>query len=171
MSKSPRYMQYPESPIENYGYRSNRRYDEIHDVYDDDDICEVCEISTPHYNCNKCARSICGEGECCITFPHHKNTTYFVCMSCTNEISIKLILQIDLGKLVLLKEKIRSGTTCNSVCSSRTTSLSSCSTNMNSIGTLSDDGGYSLSNSDCWRSSLTSCGERSDSITSSNSSD
>jgi len=168
MSKSPRHLQYPDPQITLHDYRCNGIYDEI---YDQDDICEVCELNTPHYNCNKCARSICGEEECCITFPHYGKTTYFVCMSCANEISMKLILQIDLGKLILLKEKIRTGTTCSSVCSSRTSSRGSCSTNMNSIGTFSDDWRSSLSNSDCWRSSLVNSDERSDSLTSSNSSD
>ncbi len=167
MSISPRHQQYPDPQIILHDYRCNRIYDEF---YDSDDICEVCETNTPQYNCNKCARSICGEEECCITFPHYRNTTYFVCMSCANEISMKLILQIDLGKLILLKEKIRTGTTCSSVCSSRTTSRSY-STNTNSISPLSSDWGSSLSNSDCWRSSLVNSDERSDSLTSSNSSD
>lgn len=59
-------------------------------------------------------------------------------MNCVNVISVKLILQIDLGKLELLKEKIRTGSTCNSVCSSRTTSRSSYSDNTNSISSLSE---------------------------------
>ena len=66
--------------------------------------------------------SICDDEECSMKFPHYYNTTFFVCMSCADTISLKLILQIDLGKLKLLKNKIRTGTTCNSVCSSRTTS-------------------------------------------------
>ena len=101
---------------------------------DDDDTCDICKTSTVQYNCNKCANSICGESECCLIFPHYCNTTYFVCSECVDEISQNLILQIDLGKLVLLKEKIRAGTTTNSPCSSRTNSGYS-----NSISSKSDD--------------------------------
>ena len=153
MSISPRHQQYPDPRTTINHYKCNGIYDE---VYDQDDICEVCKINTPYYNCNKCAQSICGEDECCLTFPHYGNTTYFVCMSCANAISLKLILQIDMGKLILLKEKIRTGTTCSSVCSSRTTSRSY---STNTISPLSSEWGSLLMNSD----------ERSNSLTSSNS--
>ena len=176
MSKSPRYLQYPEPLITIPGYKRyySKNYEnyENYDIYDSDDNCEVCEKNYPRYNCNTCAKSICGEDKCCITFPHYHNTTYFVCTSCTDAISLKLILQIDLGKLILLKEKIRTGTTCNSVCSSRTTSRGSCSTNTNSIGTLSNDWGASLYNSDDgWVSPLSNSDEHSNSSTISNDSD
>jgi len=117
-------------------YGKNLDYDD----YDDyDDCCEECQVNTSLYNCNKCARSICDAAECCVTFPHYYNTTYFICNGCFDEISLKLTLQIDLGKLELLKEKIRTGTTCNSVCSSRANSRSSCSTNLVSISSISDE--------------------------------
>jgi hypothetical protein len=126
------------SPISRYG-----GYYGDYDDYDDyDDVCERCETNTPQYNCNKCGNSICDDEECSMKFPHYSNTTYFVCMNCADTISLKLVLLIDLGKLKLLKEKIRTGTTCNSVCSPRTTSRSrsrsSCSNNNNSISSLSE---------------------------------
>jgi hypothetical protein len=105
---------------------------------DDDDTCQMCETNIPLYNCNKCGECICEDDNCGMKFPHYYNTTYFVCMNCVNAISLKLVLQIDLGKLELLKEKISTGTTCNSVCSSRTTSRSSYSDNANSISSLSE---------------------------------
>ena len=136
MSESPRYFQYAmtesqmSSPISRYG-----------GYYDDyDDVCDSCETNTSQYNCNKCGNSICDDEECSVKFPHYSNTTYFVCMNCFDTISLKLVLLIDLGKLKLLKDKIRTGTTCNSVCSSRTTSRSrsSCSYNTNSMSSLSE---------------------------------
>jgi hypothetical protein len=166
MSKSPLHLQYPDPQISIHNHRCNGIYDEI---YDENNNCEICELNTPHYNCNQCSKSICGEDDCCITFPHYLNTTYFVCKTCYNEISLKLIAQIDMRKLILLKEKIRTGTTCNSVCSSRTTSSGSYSPNMNSIGRLCINWDYSLSNSDSSTSSNSS--NSSDSFTNSNSSD
>ncbi len=136
MSESPRYFQYAmtesqmSSPISRYGGP--------YDYYDDDDICDICDINTPQYNCNKCGNSICDDEECSMKFPHYSNTTFFVCMSCADTISLNLVLLIDLGKLKLLKEKIRTGTTCNSVCSSRTTSRSSYSNYTHSISSLSE---------------------------------
>jgi len=143
MSESPRYFEYPSNEI----YRVNERerglvsrygvyanYDEC-----DDDVCESCQLNTPQYSCNKCGNGVCDDAECSMKFPHHSNTTYFVCMGCADAISVKLVLLIDLGKLELLKEKIRSGTTCNSVCSSRTTSRSSCYSN--TMSSLSDISG------------------------------
>ena len=125
MTESPRYFQYSESDTSISSYIS--RYGNMYD--DDDDFCDVCETHIPQYNCNKCGNSICGEVQCCMTFPHYSNTTYFVCSKCVDKISLKLVLLIDLGKLKLLKEKIRTGTTRSSVCSSRTTSISTCSLN------------------------------------------
>jgi hypothetical protein len=136
MSESPRYFQYASTEHE---HRYISRYGGyFNDDDDDDDTCQMCEKNIPLYNCNKCGECICEDENCCMKFPHHFNTTYFVCMNCVNVISVKLILQIDLGKLELLKEKIRTGSTCNSVCSSRTTSRSSYSDNTNSISSLSE---------------------------------
>ena len=163
MSKSIQYSEYPEFDQ----YTKIYSYDEMYNYNKDDDVCEICEISTPQYNCNRCATSICGGADCCITFPHYCNTTYFVCMSCANTISQKLILQIDLGKLVLLKEKIRTGTTSNSVCSSRTNSVSTKSDSVSSpksdsvsstLSTISDSI-YYIRNSDDSSNSITSSDE------------
>ena len=142
MSESPRYFEYAsnESHIVNARERGLvSRYGVYADYDERDDVCESCEINTPQYSCNKCGNGICDDAECSMKFPHHSNTTYFVCMGCADAISVKLVLLIDLGKLELLKEKIRSGTTCNSVCSSRTTSRSSCYSN--TMSSLSDISG------------------------------
>ena len=135
MSKSPLYFEYAVNEnrirlVSRYGYG----YADYGDC--DDDVCESCHTNTPLYSCNKCGNGICDNEECAMTFPHYSNTTYFVCKRCVDTISLKLILEIDLGKLELLKEKIRTGSTCNSACSSRTTSRSSCYSN--TIGSLSD---------------------------------
>tara|TARA_B110000879_G_C11183387_1_gene519793 strand:- start:10173 stop:10715 length:543 start_codon:yes stop_codon:yes gene_type:complete len=139
MSESMKYLQYATTEPE-FGYTcKNRGYYNDTSYDDDDDVCEMCDINTTLYNCNKCGDSICDDNNCCMKFPHYYNTTFFVCMNCVDSISLKLILQIDLGKLELLKEKIRTGSTCNSVCSSRTNSSSSgCSNNTNSISSLSE---------------------------------
>jgi hypothetical protein len=133
MSVSHQYVEYAGKDnhirlVSRYGYVD---YDNCQD-----DICESCHTNTPLYSCNKCGNGICDDEACAMTFPHYSNTTYFVCNRCVDAISLKLILEIDLGKLELLKEKIRTGTTCNSVCSSRTTSRSSCYSN--TIDSLSD---------------------------------
>jgi hypothetical protein len=116
------------SPISRYG----GYYD------DDDDVCDNCKTNIPQHSCDKCGNGICDDEECSMKFPHYSNTTFCVCRSCVDKISMKLVLLIDLGKLKLLKEKIRTGTTCNSVCSSRTTSRSSYSNYTHSISSLSE---------------------------------
>jgi hypothetical protein len=141
MSESPRYFEYPSNEIHMVNERERglvSRYGGYYDEYDecDDDVCESCQLNTPQYSCNKCGNGICDDVECSMKFPHYSNTTYFVCMSCADTISLNLVLLIDLGKLKLLKEKIRTGSTCNSACSSRTTSRSSYCTN--TISSLSD---------------------------------
>lgn len=134
MSESPRYFQYSSTDsLQHYTSRYGGYYDD-----DDDDTCQMCGTNIPLYNCNKCGECICEDENCGMKFPHYYNTTYFVCMNCVNAISLKLVLQIDLGKLELLKEKIRTGSTCNSVCSSRTTSRTSYGDNTNSISSLSE---------------------------------
>lgn len=133
MSESPRYFQYPSTDyLQDYTSRYGGYYHQHHD-----DTCQMCETNIPLYNCNKCGECICDHDNCSMKFPHYSNTTYFVCVKCVNVISLKLVLQIDLGKLELLKEKIRTGSTCNSVSSSRTTSRSNYSDNTNSISSIS----------------------------------
>jgi len=155
MSESLIYFQYSSTDsLQHY----TSRYGGYYDDDEHDDTCQMCETNIPLYNCNKCGECICDDDTCCMKFPHYSNTTYFVCVNCVNVISMKLVLQIDLGKLELLKEKIRTGSTCNSVCSSRTTSRSSYSDNTNSISSLSE-----VSTQNCNR-------ERENSITSSSSS-
>ena len=139
MSESPRYFEYTSNESHTVNQQHNglvSRYGIYTDYDECDDVCESCEINIPQYSCNKCGNGICDDEECSMKFPHYSNTTYFVCKHCVDTISLKLVLQIDLGKLELLKEKIRTGTTCNSVCSSRTTSRSSYGTN--TISSLSD---------------------------------
>ena len=87
--------------------------------------CGICDLNKSFYNCNKCGNCICDNEECCLIFPHYYNTLYYVCKNCFERISLKLILQIDLGKIELLKNKIRNGTTYSSPCSSRSNSRNS----------------------------------------------
>ena len=136
MSESPRYFEY--SSNENHTCFTSR-YGGSYDYDVNHDVCGNCEAKPPQYSCNKCGNGICDDDECSMKFPHYSNTTYFICMSCVDIVSLKLVLLIDFGKLELLKEKIRTGTTCNSVCSSRTTSRSRSSCSNNTISSISDE--------------------------------
>ena len=91
-------------------------------LYDNEDACEICEKNSADFNCDKCGNCICGNLTCSMQFPHYYGTVYYVCNCCVNTIEQKLMLQIDLGKLTLLKDKIQTGNTRtnsrnNSVCS------------------------------------------------------
>lgn len=88
--------------------------------------CEMCNESNSTEWCNKCGVGICDNNECVLKFPHRGNTTYSICSNCTKDINAKLIPLIDLGKLSLLKERIRTNSTARSP---RSLSVSSTSTN------------------------------------------
>jgi hypothetical protein len=76
----------------------------------DKEYCEVCEETEIEINCNKCASGVCRNEQCCVVFPHHKNTEFVVCNEC-KEIIDKKLQKIDLGKITLLKRKIATHTT------------------------------------------------------------
>ena len=99
--------------------------------------CEMCNEKNSTEWCNKCGVGICDNNECVLKFPHRGNTIYSICSSCRDEIDAKLIPLIDLGKLSLLKERIRTNSTARSP---RSLSVSSTSTNSSTITnrTISD---------------------------------
>lgn len=104
--------------------------------------CEMCNENNSTEWCNKCGVGICDKNECVLKFPHRGNTIFSICSSCTKEIDAKLIPLIDLGKLSLLKERIRTNSTARSPRSLSVSSIStsSSSTLMNrTISDTSDD--------------------------------
>ena len=75
------------------------------------DICSQCKERCDIVSCNKCGEAVCNKNRCSSLFPHYNNTIYAVCYSCSKEIADKMSLVIDLNKLSLLKNKIKSGDT------------------------------------------------------------
>ena len=75
------------------------------------DICSQCKERCDIVSCNKCGEAVCNKNRCSSLFPHYNNTIYAVCYSCSKEIADKMSLVIDLNKLSLLKNKIKSGNT------------------------------------------------------------
>jgi hypothetical protein len=71
------------------------------------DICSECNEKSNIVSCNKCGNPICNKNTCSSLFPHYKNTLYAICYSCSKEISDKMKLVIDMNKLSLLKNKIK----------------------------------------------------------------
>lgn len=71
------------------------------------DICSECNEKSNIVSCNKCGDPICNKNTCSSLFPHYKNTLYAICYSCSKEISDKMKLVIDMNKLSLLKNKIK----------------------------------------------------------------
>ncbi len=75
------------------------------------DICSQCKERCDIVSCNKCGEAVCNKNRCSSLFPHYNNTIYAVCYSCSKEIADKMNLVIDLNKLSLLKNKMKSGDT------------------------------------------------------------
>jgi hypothetical protein len=73
----------------------------------DVDYCNECEQEKQILCCEKCAESVCIKGKCSLTFPHYNDTLYVICRTCTKKIENKLLVLVDLDKLVLLKKKIK----------------------------------------------------------------
>ena len=98
--------------------------------------CEICNEDNVTECCNKCGTGVCNNVKCSLKFPHRGNTVYSVCSICNQEIGAKLIPLIDLGKLRLLKYRIRTNSTCRSP---RSLSTSSSSTSSTTLATNSED--------------------------------
>ena len=88
------------------------------------DPCDICDAANITDMCDKCGSGVCCNDICGLTFPHKYNTTYIVCATCVDQINKKLIPLIDLGKIELLKSKIRNNCTTSSI---RSSSMSSSS--------------------------------------------
>lgn len=82
----------------------------------------MCDAANVIDTCNKCGSGVCDDKICSLDFPHWHDTTLIICASCVEKINKKLIPLIDLGKLQLLKAKIKNNATTSSV---RTPSRSS----------------------------------------------
>jgi len=79
------------------------------------DPCEMCDAANVIDTCNKCGSGVCDDKICSLDFPHWHDTTLIICASCVEKINKKLIPLIDLGKLQLLKAKIKNNATTSSV--------------------------------------------------------
>jgi hypothetical protein len=99
-------------------------------VYDPCDMCDAANITE---SCNKCCRGVCNDNICSLKFPDRGETIFIVCAMCVDEIDKKLIPLIDLGKLRVLKGKIRTNSTSRSP---RSSSISSTSTISSDEGTI-----------------------------------
>jgi len=71
------------------------------------DKCSQCEEICDIVTCNKCGDAVCIKTTCSNLFPHHKNTIFAVCYRCSKEISDKMNLVIDMGKLSSIKNKVK----------------------------------------------------------------
>ena len=88
------------------------------------DPCYMCDEANTTDTCDKCGSGVCDDTTCRLMFPHKYNTTYIVCATCAGEIDKKLVPLIDLGKLTLLKSKIKNNCTARSPRSSSRSSSS-----------------------------------------------
>lgn len=76
------------------------------------DECDICEEQKKYINCcDRCGSGVCYN--CCMSFPHQYDTLFIVCNNCSAEIEKKFKpnLSIDLGKLRLLKQRIKKNKT------------------------------------------------------------
>jgi len=125
------------SIIYRYGTSLERNSPPGRGVYDPCDMCDAANITE---SCNKCCRGVCDDNICSLKFPHRGGTSFIVCATCVEEIDNKLILLIDLGKLKLLKNHIRTNSTSRSPRSSprspRSSSVSSTSTISSNDGSI-----------------------------------
>jgi hypothetical protein len=103
--------------------------------------CDICDAANMTSQCDKCGCGVCDDNICRLNFPHRYNTTYIICATCVEAIDKKLIPLIDLGKLQLLKTKIRNNST---TWSPRSSSISSSSESSISSGEWSNYGGLTL---------------------------
>ena len=84
--------------------RSIKRYISL---YGDSNICNECHNALLVDSCNKCGNGICESESCCMIFPDKYNKQYYICRHCFDDISKNLHLLIDMGKIELIKTKIK----------------------------------------------------------------
>lgn len=70
------------------------------------DKCNECDENEIKECCNKCGEGVCLTEYCCQIFPHYNDSLYIICRGCSIDIEKKLHLQLNLGELRLLKQKI-----------------------------------------------------------------
>ena len=80
-------------------------------LFGEDDICNECHNSLLVDCCNKCGNGVCDNDTCSMVFPDKFNKKYFICKHCVDDINKDLHLLIDMGKIELLKKKIKEETT------------------------------------------------------------
>tara|TARA_Y100000389_G_scaffold68689_1_gene65202 strand:+ start:1418 stop:1840 length:423 start_codon:yes stop_codon:yes gene_type:complete len=114
--------------------RSIKRYISL---YGDSDICNECHNALLVDSCNKCGNGICESESCSIIFPDKYNKQYYICRHCFDDISKNLHLLIDMGKIELIKTKIKEEKTNKHLSIQRRNS--SCSNSSSMISSISSD--------------------------------
>ena len=89
----------------------NRTIKRYISLFGEDDICNECHNNLIVNCCNKCANGVCDNDTCSMVFPDKFNKKYFICKQCVDDINKDLHLLIDMGKIELLKKKIKEETT------------------------------------------------------------
>ena len=79
--------------------------------YDNLDLCNECNSQVVRESCNRCGEGVCLGTNCCLTFPHYKDTLFVVCLDCSKQIESKLKVLIEKDDLKLLKQRIKLGKT------------------------------------------------------------
>jgi hypothetical protein len=80
-------------------------------LFGEDDICNECHNNLLVDCCNKCGNGVCDKDTCSMIFPDKFNKKYFICTQCVDDINKDLHLLIDMGKIELIKTKIKEETT------------------------------------------------------------
>lgn len=75
------------------------------------EFCTICEENEFSEQCDKCGDVVCADTNCCFTYLLEKSGTYVLCNICLTKINAKLRVEIDIGKISTLKQKIKDGTT------------------------------------------------------------
>jgi|UniRef100_A0A6C0LWH4 hypothetical protein len=75
------------------------------------EFCTICEEQEFSELCDKCGDVVCADTNCCFTYSLENSDTYVLCKICLSKINAKLRVEIDIGKISTLKQKIKDGTT------------------------------------------------------------
>lgn len=112
--------------------RVNKNIKKYIALHGDNDICNECYNALLIDCCNKCGNGICDSESCCVIFPDKYNKQYYICRNCFDDISKNLHLLIDMGKIELLKTKIKEEKTNKHLSIKRRLSSTSSSSSNNS---------------------------------------
>jgi hypothetical protein len=75
------------------------------------EFCTICEDKEFTTQCDKCGDVVCNDTNCCFTYSLENSDLYVLCNICLSKINAKLRVDIDIGKIAALKQKIKDGET------------------------------------------------------------